>query len=413
MSCRWEVSEVVLHGPALRQVRQHPRFEIGLAELTGSLVIFDKIHAYDAHVTALIVELVRVLRELGGRCLFMSATFPRFLRELLEEAAGGGLAVYRLDKPPALDGWAHQFLCIPRHQLYWTHQPLEELVPFIVDHAQKGCRVLVVANRVQQAQELFRKLRDRLGSGVELLHGRFTRRDRVMREQRILTALRGAVKTDLRVLVATQVVEVSLDVSFDVLVTELPPVDDLLQRLGRVNRYYEQERPAPVVVSLARNEAIRYVYDPERLELTRTHAPPSGTLLTAYDALEWVEAAYRDGWTAREAKRFEQALTSFRNVVASLRPLQSLKTGWQEFQDLFQGVEVLPEGLSEEYTRHVAEGRSLLATQLLVPIPLGTFWKLHQQKRIAQLRDGTLIAFVGYDPELGLLPEKMGLDSFW
>uniref|UniRef100_A0A7C5RUN1 CRISPR-associated helicase Cas3 n=1 Tax=Thermomicrobium roseum TaxID=500 RepID=A0A7C5RUN1_THERO len=381
------------------------RYELGLAELTGALVVFDEIHAYDAHVTALVLELVRVLRELGGRCLFMSATFPTFLREEIERAWGAPLALFRLDTPPARDDWASVFLTTSRHELLWADDPLEELVDHAVAAVHSGKRVLVVANRVQQAQTLYTVLREQLDTGVHLLHGRFTRRDRVEREQKILAALRGMLAFDIRALVSTQVVEVSLDVSFDTMLTEIAPVDDLLQRLGRVNRYYEHGRPVPVLISRTFDPVVQYVYDPERLQMTAGTAPPHGTCLTAVDAEEWVGAVYRDGWTTNEGTRFEQALASFRSVIDGLRPLQTVETAYEEFYQLFQGVEVLPEAFLEEYTRHSVERRALLASQLLVPLPMGTFWKLCRANRISQLKDGTLVAAVNYDPELGLLPD--------
>ncbi len=386
------------------------RYELGLAELTGALVVFDEIHAYDAHVTALLLELVRVLRELDGRCLFMSATFPAFLREEIERAWGAPLPLFRLQSPPARDEWASAFLTTARHELCWHDDPLEDLVGSVVSSVESGRRVLVVANRVQQAQTLYKALRERLGSGVHLLHARLTRRDRVEREQKILAALRGELPLDLRVLVSTQVVEVSLDVSFDTMLTEIAPVDDLLQRLGRVNRYNEHKRPVPVLISRQFDPIIQHVYDIERLQLTAQTAPPNGTRLNAIDAEEWVEAVYHDGWTTNEGKRFEQALASFRSVIEGLRPLQTIETAYDEFYQLFQGVEVLPEIFLEEYTRHSVEKRTLLANQLLVPLPLGTFWKLHRANRISQLKDGTLVAAVSYDPELGLLPDAASPD---
>ena len=386
------------------------RYEFGLAELTGALVVFDEIHAYDAHVTALVLELVHVLRELGGRCLFMSATFPTFLLEEIEHAWGEPLTVFRLRCAPAYDEWASTFLSTPRHELQWHDDPLEELISHAVTAVKSGRRALVVANRVQQAQSLYKALRERLGSGVHLLHARLTRRDRVEREQKILGALRGNLPLDLRVLVSTQVVEVSLDISFDTLLTEIAPVDDLLQRLGRVNRYYEHRRPVPVLISRQFDSAIQYVYDIERLNMTAQTAPPNGTYLTAVDAEEWVEAVYHNGWTTEERKRFEQASVSFRSVIQGLRPLQNVETAYEDFYDLFQGYEVLPEKFLEEYVRYNEEKRTLLANQLLVPLPLATFQKLRRANRIKPLKDGTLVASVDYDPELGLLPDAAFTD---
>lgn len=388
-----------------------PRFELGIAELTGALVIFDEIHAYDAHVTALILELVRVLRELGARCLFMSATFPAFLRLEIERAFGEPLPLFHLAEPPASDDWARTFLLTARHQLQWSAGMLEEAVDAIAEAAARGQRVLVVANRVQQAQVLFQALKQRVPAGLHLLHARLTRRDRIERERAILEALRGERTLDVRVLVATQVIEVSLDISFDLMFTEVAPVDDLLQRFGRVNRYNEHGAPRPVMVSKAYDEGLLRVYDRERIDRTLAEAPPDGHPLDARDAEQWVERVYRLGWTTSEGKRFEQTLSSFRAVVEGLRPLQHAEMAFEDFYRLFQGTEVLPSRFLEAYTRAVAEGRHLLANQFLVPIPYGTVWKLQRDGRLQQLKDRTIVAAVQYDDELGLLPDEADIDA--
>jgi CRISPR-associated endonuclease/helicase Cas3 len=386
-----------------------PRFEIGVSEMLGGLFIFDEIHAYDAHTVALIVEMVRVLKKLGGRCLFMSATFPPFLKELLQQALDEPTAEFSLEGSG--DQWTRQFLARARHCLRWHDEPLEALIPAVVRAAESGKRVLVVANRVAQAQELYRKLREEL-RGIHLLHGRFTRRDRVAKEKAIIGALQGKSDVDVRVLVATQVVEVSLDVSFDTAFTEVAPVDDLLQRFGRVNRY--GEHPEGVEVHVARvfdAEKLQHVYDLERLQATLEGAPSCGEWLTVEVATEWVRQVYRSGWTTRERKRFEQARTAFQNVLRSLRPLSRVPEGEEQFRDMFQGEEVLPYCLCTEYEAHRTAKRYLLATQLLVPVPSGTFWMLKNSGRLAFLKDGTVLANVAYDSELGLLPGEIDLEA--
>jgi len=394
-----------------------PRFEIGISEMVGGLFIFDEIHAYDAHVVALIAEMVRALKRLGGRFLFMSATFPPFLKELLQKALGEEATDLGLSVGDD-DGWTCRFLTQARHRLRWHDEPLEALLPEAVRAAREGKRVLIVANRVAQAQEIYQALREEL-KGAYLLHSRFARRDRVAKERTIVEALRERTE-NVRVLVATQVVEVSLDVSFDTIFTEVAPVDDLLQRFGRVNRY--GEHPSGVDVHVARRfdeEQLRWVYDLDRIRATLEKAPDDGEAITVKTAVEWVRGVYQGGWTEREQRRFEQAQTSFRSILQALRPLHHAPEGEVEFSGLFQSVEVLPLELYDEYVRHVEEKRYLLATQLLVPIPLGTFHMLNRRgllnplsKKRRDLRDGTLIADVRYDAELGLLPTEVNLDSY-
>ncbi len=387
-----------------------PRFEIGVSEMVGGVFIFDEIHAYDAHVVALIAEMVRVMKQLGGRFLFMSATFPQFLKNLLTEAVGETIPEFSL-RTEETDDWTRRFISQVRHWLRWHDRTLEELLPLIVQSANAGQRVLVVANRVAQAQELYRQLREKV-EGVHLLHSRFTRRDRVAKEQAIIQSLRGKQSTDVRVLVATQVVEVSLDISFDTIFTEIAPVDDLLQRLGRVNRY--GEHPDGVEIHVAKQfdeDRLQYVYDLERVTATLENAPEDGAPLTIEAMTQWVQQVYQSGWTEKESKRFEQARSSFQQVLHSLHPLHSAPEGKDEFYGLFQSVEILPRRFYEEFRHHWEQKHYLLATQLLVPVPIGTYQLLKKAGRLTQLKEKILMADASYDPDLGLLPKEVDLDA--
>jgi len=389
-----------------------PRWEIGVSEMVGGLFIFDEIHAYDAHVIALIVEMVRFLKKLGGRFLFMSATFPPFLKELLQEAVGESIEGFDLKpKKGSEDDWTKQFLSQARHRLRWRDTTLEALLPEIIQTVNEGKRVLVVANRVAQAQEIYRTLRKKV-EGVHLLHSRFIRRDRVEKERTIIGSLQGKSDVDVRVLVATQVVEVSLDVSFDTIFTEVAPVDDLLQRFGRVNRYGEHCEGVEVhVATQFDEERLKHVYDLERIKATLNCAPKDGTDLTVATSSDWVRNVYRDGWTAKERKRFDQAQRSFSTLLSELRPLKHLDEGREEFRGLFKSIEVLPSALFQEFDSYRQAKRYLLANQLLVPIPLGTFHMLNNAGRLKQLKDGTILANATYDSELGLLPKEVDIDA--
>lgn len=277
--------------------------------------------------------------------------------------------------------------------------------------ARQGKKVLIVANRVAQAQEIYRQLREQF-CGVHPLHSRFTRRDRIAKEQTIIDALKG--KRDdviVRALVTTQVVEVSLDVSFDTIFTEVAPVDDLLQRFGRVNRdgKYAEGVEVHVACQFDRDRLTR-VYDEERLKRTLEVAPKDGIPLTVEVAADWVQQVYCKGWTTKEHKRYEGARSAFQVVLENLRPLQKFSEGEKDFYGLFQSVEVLPIKLYSEYATHLQEKRYLLANQLLVSIPIGTFQML-EKAGLLKRQNGTLVAEVSYDDELGLLPKEVDIDA--
>ncbi|MCS7241823.1 MAG: CRISPR-associated helicase Cas3' [Candidatus Caldatribacterium sp.] len=388
-----------------------PRFEIGVSEMVGGLFVFDEIHAYDAHVVGLICAMVEFLKDIGGRFLFMSATFPPFLKELLQKTLGEAVETFELSaKTDSL--WARDFLTKARHILRWHDTSLEDMVPSIVTMLRQGKRVLVVANRVAQAQEIYRRMREQC-DGVHLLHSRLTHKDRVSRESAIVGALKGKrPDVTVRALVATQVVEVSLDVSFDVIFTEVAPVDDLLQRFGRVNRYGEHEEGVEVHVALRYDrERLRYVYNEEWISKTIECAPQDGERLTVLETCEWVRKVYRSGWTEKERERYERAREAFEGILSILRPLTHLEKGLEEFYGLFQSVEILPRKLYEEYDTYIRNGYYLLANQLLVPVPLGTFYMLNNKGRLVRLKHGVLMADVIYDETLGLLPHEVDIDA--
>lgn len=404
------------------------RFEIGLSEMLGGLFVFDEIHAYDAHTAALILETVRVLKKLGGRFLFMSATFPDFLKEHIIGAlqagqpAGASGPGYVSIETGESDPWARQFLSVARHRLHWVDQPLDSLCRRIAKEVEAGRRVLVVANRVAQAQAIYEQVQKVLGGGAVLLHSRFTREDRAEKERKVVAALQGGVGAGgnqrrdaaVRALVATQVVEVSLDISFDVMFTEVAPVDDLLQRMGRVNRYGELGEPADIYICTEFDrERLKWVYDLERIEATLAHGPPDGGALTAAMAGEWVRRVYQGGWTAKEQRQFDQARQSYLSVLQGLRPLHANDTQEEQFYTLFSGVEALPAGLQEAYLRHMDEGQYLLASRLLVPVTLGLFHALRRKGRVSPQRGGPPVVHVPYDSEYGLQPDAEPEGGAW
>ena len=122
----------------------------------------------------------------------------------------------------------------------------------VIEDAKAGRSVLVVCNLVDHAQEAYDRIRDELNEAnirTELLHGRFNMRDRSKKEQIIRDATGST--SDARcpiVLVATQAVEVSLDIDLDTIYTEPAPLEALVQRFGRINRRRKQRDLAPVHV---------------------------------------------------------------------------------------------------------------------------------------------------------------------
>ena len=123
----------------------------------------------------------------------------------------------------------------------------DALIPLLEEALVDGGCALVVRNTVRRAQETYERLREHFGEDVSLNHARFTIGDRLAKDKDLLNRFgppRKAGKRPYRaIVVATQVVEQSLDVDFDLLVTDLAPIDLVLQRMGRLHRHQRQRPP--------------------------------------------------------------------------------------------------------------------------------------------------------------------------
>lgn len=203
-------------------------FEANLLDLRGCDVILDEVHTYEAETQAMVVEMVKVLIQHDCRVHIGTATMPTTLYNKLLELMGGEENVYEVKLS------VQELATYDRHLIY-KHQDFEELYETIKEALQNREKVLIVMNTVRRSQEVFEEL-SALFSDVPsmLLHSRFRRKDRRDREERLEQEFNEGEGPCL--VVSTQVVEVSLDLNFDRMITQAAPLDALIQRFGRVNR---------------------------------------------------------------------------------------------------------------------------------------------------------------------------------
>jgi CRISPR-associated endonuclease/helicase Cas3 len=153
-------------------------------------------------------------------CLFMSATPSPIYTELLKRSLQH-LKIEKLED---------EYRYLKRHKIeFCSDKKVDELLLEKQDMLEKK-RTLIIVNTVRKAQKLYKDLKEKqkVPKNIVLLHADFTYKDRSEKEKE-------ASKADI--LISTQVAEVSLDTSFELLITELSPIPSLIQRFGRVNRY--------------------------------------------------------------------------------------------------------------------------------------------------------------------------------
>ncbi|MFT3803783.1 MAG: CRISPR-associated helicase Cas3' [Burkholderiaceae bacterium] len=220
--------------------------------LSNRVVVLDEVHAYDTYTSGLIVALLRWLRALGCSVVLMSATLPAARRAELLRAWGVADAVAPTAYPRLLvadDGRVrHEHFearPLPSIDLAGSGESLDKLAVLAVDLLEGGGCGAVIVNTVDRAQTLYATIRSRIGDDVSVLlfHARFPAEDRARCERRVLECFGADGERPMRaLLIATQVAEQSLDIDFDFMISDLAPIDLLLQRAGRLHRH-ARERP--------------------------------------------------------------------------------------------------------------------------------------------------------------------------
>lgn len=245
-----------------------------LAALSRHLLVVDELHSYDRYMSEVLAHILDFHTQAGGMSLFMSATLSdverrRYggdhegepsLRDAVERAypvisirERDGTGWQDTDVPsPADDGPASRSKTVR-----W--EPTTELqgIEAAVAAAERGARVCVLRNLVKDARSTVERIRDeeaerRLWGPPEsphapAYHSRYCTPDRTALDEAVLDRFGPEAQNDASgvILVATQVVEQSLDVDFDLLITDLCPIDVLLQRIGRLHRHAGRDAHRP------------------------------------------------------------------------------------------------------------------------------------------------------------------------
>jgi len=248
------------------------RWTLKEVNASNSVIIIDEIHAYDGWTMGLIISAIRHFSSLGARFMLMSATMPQSLQQLLS----GELENAELIKEKSL-------LSAKRSKYFVVDDLINNAIENIEKTVLDGKRVLVVVNTVKLCQDLAQRLSH---LNPICYHSQFILKDRKAIEEKIANA---------RFVIATQVVEVSLDIDYDWLFTECAPPDAIAQRAGRVNRYRDPHRDSRVYIFKA-SEKGEKVYNqinfPNFLALSFDAFKDAPQEMSENDLVEIVEKVY-------------------------------------------------------------------------------------------------------------------------
>jgi CRISPR-associated endonuclease/helicase Cas3 len=454
----------------LRGALAGPAHSSILLDSANSVFILDELHSYDPQRLGYILASMGLWVRLGGRIAVLSATLPTRLICLVRDVLGGegggagcdgdgdGVGDRRATACASISATSaasatstsatstsaaasaasttastgvpvtvveadHRAAPL-RHRVRVGEHHLTDprTVTAIAERLDGGQSVLVVANNVADTQAVYGELapvaRERFGDdAARLLHSRFRRCDRSRIEADIVTRYRaGAAPAERRpgLVVATQVVEVSLDVDFDVLFTSAAPLDALAQRFGRVNRVGERP-PADVVVCPAdmrrrrgegTDEFADGVYRREPTDLAWNQLTRhDGEVVSEAALVDWLDEVYASDWGGRWQADVEDRRETFDiRILDFSNPFEDRSQAAEQFDKLFEGTEAVLSDDVDAFTealRSVPSNRRagrLLAEDYLLPLPVYARSFPRWDKKL-----GVAVVDGEYDSERGLL----------
>lgn len=229
----------------------HRYADRAFGNIMTAAVIFDEIHYYDSFTLQKIGQCLEILRNLKIPHLVMSATIPDSIIEYLKDESNLDDMAYDVIQPVVNEGEPFRIKKLKEpmvnregHISEFLLSKVEQMLPY---------RQLIVVNQVEKAKAVFRVIKKRFPfANVICYHSEFTRTDRDAKERLILSVFRESCLRSVEdldvikregmnesagvILVSTQVCELSLDISADVLYSEIAPVDAVAQRGGRLHR---------------------------------------------------------------------------------------------------------------------------------------------------------------------------------
>ena len=254
---------------ALQSVLPVKHAFLRLFGLAGKVFVVDEAHSYDSYTSALLDDLISRLSKVGSSAIVLSATLTQKRRRQLLKAFGiqkqkrqnsdETVDPYPLISYCYADGTSGEITVTPPKDRNITIERVESDLTWIaeraVSRAECGELVLCVANTIDKAQALYRTIKSHAnanlpGERIILLHGRFPVWRREQIEDQAFTIFgKNGDRTSGSVLVSTQIVEQSVDIDADYLITDLAPTDMLIQRIGRLWRHSRPERRAEKAIA--------------------------------------------------------------------------------------------------------------------------------------------------------------------
>lgn len=208
------------------------RYNIAMLNFLKSVVIIDEVHSYDFKLMGFMKRFLEICKYYNVPVCLMSASIPNKIKELLN-----------IDKLPTISD--KKLFEKKANYIYKIDDSLDNKIDDIILKFNKGNNILIVRNKIDKSIEIYKALKEKGIENIILYNSQFKKKDRIKKENEIYDKFNNKERF---ILVATQVVEISLDIDFDVMFTDNAPIDSLIQRFGRVNRKKKQDKIGEIYI---------------------------------------------------------------------------------------------------------------------------------------------------------------------
>lgn len=376
-------------------------YEAMALDLKGCDVILDEIHTYSDTTQAIVLRIIEILVALKCRIHVGTATMPSSLFDKILTLLGGPANTYvvKLDDKTLTTFNRHRITKLKdRNEQFGI---IDELI-------SKGQKVLIVCNQVQRAQNLYKELLEKYPEVKSMLiHSRFKRADRSKLEYELTHSFNKMETGTPCLVVSTQVVEVSLDISFDAMVTECAPIDALIQRFGRVNRKRTSEtighyKPIYVLAPYGdKNNSLPYSEDV--LERTFRVLPDNGDMLKETEIQKFIDEVYPE----TDVENIDYTGVAFFDGAWRLRILRHYpKSALLNALEINSAI-----GILQSDRKAYVDGNYIDRTSLEIPVSYHSI----AHEYLEQIESGSrpfIIPDKAYDAHLGLLMDEIKFSNY-
>lgn len=308
------------------------------ATLKYSKVVIDEMQAYDPHIAAIIVKAIKMIHSIGGRFMIMTATMPSLYIEKLSELGVIDESVAMCKFESGND----------RHNVRLENMRITDNLDLIL-HQALNEKVLIIVNTVNEAINVYDRLIEiNNANNIKLLHSRFIQKDRLGLERAI--QIFSDNSNEKGIWISTNLIEVSLDIDFDKLHTELSTLDSLFQRFARCNRAGLKPINYYNVFIYKNASGLGTVYDREivdmGLSLLNEYIDNKSGVISEIDKNKLVEHLYSTK-NLKETK----FIKTFNETLTILDSMTSRDLSSSEAQNIFRHINtytVIPKSIFEE-----------------------------------------------------------------